>query len=106
MQTGNQEGMPAEAGTAKAGASIDQKSAAIITPAAKPSIQSRTLRLISLARNTTEAPMAVMAQVKQPAKKAKNTGCRLFKNWLNATPPNQRILESYNRKMRIYLFEY
>ena len=52
------------------GASNDQKLAAIITPAAKPSIPSRSFRLIDLKKNTIPAPAPVMNHVKQVARKA------------------------------------
>ena len=48
-----------------AGASSDQKLAAIMTPAAKPSIASSSLRLTVLKKKTTAAPRAVTPQVKQ-----------------------------------------
>jgi hypothetical protein len=44
--------------------------AASITPAAKPSIPSRSLRLGSRARKTLAAPKAVRPQVKSPPKRA------------------------------------
>ena len=46
-----------------AGASSDQKLAAIITPAAKPSMASSTRRLMVLKTKTRPAPSAVTAQV-------------------------------------------
>jgi hypothetical protein len=57
-----------------AGASSDQKLAAIMTPEANPSMTFRTLWLISLKKNTNAAPRAVMAQVPSVARKARNTG--------------------------------
>ncbi len=59
-----------------AGASSDQKLAAIITPAAKPSIVSSSLRLTVRVRKTVAAPRAVMPQVKPVASRACKTGCR------------------------------
>lgn len=53
-----------------AGASSDQKLAAIITPAAKPSIPSSSLRGTFLVPRTSDAPRAVIPQVKIPASKA------------------------------------
>ena len=57
-------------------AQSDQKLAAIITPAALPSIPSITLRLIPLKKKTTLAPRAVINQVKQVPKNACMTGER------------------------------
>ena len=57
-----------------AGASSDQKEAAIITPAAKPSIASSTRRSTVLKRKTIAAPSAVTPQVKQVAIRASQTG--------------------------------
>jgi len=48
-----------------AGAKRDQKLAAIITPAAKPSMASSKLLEGSLLRKTAAAPRAVSAQVKR-----------------------------------------
>ena len=56
-----------------AGANKDQKLAAIITPAANPSIVLRTRWLISLKKNTIAAPSAVSAQVIRVANSANNT---------------------------------
>ena len=47
-----------------AGDKREKNVAAIITPAAKPSIASNTLLLIFLKRKTTDAPKAVIPQVK------------------------------------------
>lgn len=44
--------------------------AASITPAAKPSMASRSLRLGSLAKKTLAAPTAVRPQVKRPPSRA------------------------------------
>ena len=57
-----------------AGFSSDQKLAAIITPAANPSIELSTLLLIDLKKNTMAAPKAVTPQVKSVAKSARSTG--------------------------------
>ncbi len=57
-----------------AGASSDQKLAAIITPAAKASIPSSVLRVISRARNTPAAPKAVTNQVNSVASSAWSMG--------------------------------
>jgi hypothetical protein len=50
------------------GASSDQKLAAIMTPAAKPSIASKSLRLTFLVPNTSAAPSAVIPHVNSVAK--------------------------------------
>jgi len=63
-----------------AGANKDQKLAAIITPAANPSIPSRIFLLTSLKKNTRPAPAAVIPQVKRPAAKACSTGLQPSKN--------------------------
>jgi len=60
---------PIDSDNSMAGESKDQKLAAIITPAAKPSIESRTFLLISLKKKTIAAPSAVIPQVKRVAKK-------------------------------------
>jgi hypothetical protein len=60
-----------------AGASSDQKLAAIMTPPANPSIVSRNLRPVDRVKKTTAAPRAVAPQVKQPAIRASMIGlCR------------------------------
>ena len=55
--------MPSSSDMAMEGASSDQKLAAIITPAAKPSMTSRARREGWRARNTTAAPRAVTLHV-------------------------------------------
>jgi hypothetical protein len=77
MAAGTQPGTPISSERAMAGASSDQKLAAIITPAAKPSIQSSTLRDMSRRQKTTAAPRAVISQVKQVASKAWRTGWKV-----------------------------
>ncbi len=67
---GNQAGNPWAREISIAGARSDQKLAAIITPAAKPIIESRTTRFMSRKRKTTLAPSAVTAQVKRHASNA------------------------------------
>lgn len=57
-----------------AGAGSDQKLAAIITPAAKPSEVSSTLLLGVLAVKTMAAPEATMDHVKHVASRAWITG--------------------------------
>ena len=52
------------------GLSNDQKLAAIMTPAANPSIQSRAFLLKFLETKTRAAPQAVIAQVKRVAIRA------------------------------------
>jgi hypothetical protein len=63
-----------------AGAKSDQKEAATIIPAAKPSIIFKTLLLISLKKNTIAAPSAVMNQVKPVAIRANKIGSLIFIN--------------------------
>ena len=57
-----------------AGASSDQKLAAIMTPAAKPSEASKMRRWIPFTKNTIAAPRAVTAQVKSVATAACQMG--------------------------------
>jgi hypothetical protein len=57
-----------------AGASKDQKLAAIITPAVNPSIKSMSFLFTCMVQNTTAAPKAVNPQVKQPPESACNIG--------------------------------
>jgi hypothetical protein len=57
-----------------AGASSDQKLAAIMTPAANPSIASNSLRLTFLVPNTSAAPSAVIPHVNAVARSACTTG--------------------------------
>ncbi|BBO77394.1 hypothetical protein DSCW_48110 [Desulfosarcina widdelii] len=59
-----------------AGASKDQYDAAIITPAANPSIASKTFRLMVLKKKTSPEPSAVMNQVNNVAIKAWRTGLK------------------------------
>ena len=59
-----------------AGASSDQKLAAIITPAAKPSMAFSSERLTFLARNTVAAPAAVIPQVKSGGEKCLQNGIK------------------------------
>jgi hypothetical protein len=68
---GGIQGIPPVASVrAMAGARSDQKEAAIITPAAKPSMPSRSLRLTVRKKKTQAAPAAVSSQVKRQAQKA------------------------------------
>jgi hypothetical protein len=57
-----------------AGSKRDQKLAAIITPAAKPSMPSSSRRFISLNKKTAAAPRAVTPQVKHVARSAWRMG--------------------------------
>src|SRR5690606_39072962 len=66
--------MPISSAIAMAGLSSDQKLAAIITPAVKPSAASSALRLTSLKKKTTAAPSAVTPHVKSVAARACQTG--------------------------------
>lgn len=70
------------------GASNDQKLAAIITPAANPSMPSSSFGLISRCRNTTAAPTAVTPQVNRVAKKASKIGlnCSIDATMPTSTP--------------------
>ena len=67
---GNQEMLPEAADIEMAGASRDQKLAAIMTPAAKPSIRSRILRPGCRKIKTVAAPAAVTPQVNRVATRA------------------------------------
>jgi hypothetical protein len=73
-KAGNQTGRSFPSDISMAGESRDQKLAAIITPAANPSIASRTFLSSSLKKITRAAPAAVMNQVKSPAISACWTG--------------------------------
>lgn len=55
------------------GANKDQKEAAIITPAAKPSMVSSKRRLTVLKKNTTADPTIVQNHVNKPPSKACRT---------------------------------
>ena len=65
--------MPISSERAMAGLSSDQKLAAIMTPAVKPSAASSALGLTSLKKKTAPAPMAVRPQVKIVAASACHT---------------------------------
>ncbi len=65
---------PSASAISMAGFKRDQKLAAIITPAAKPSIVSSAFLFSDLKKKTTEAPRAVTPHVKQVAKKAMKIG--------------------------------
>jgi hypothetical protein len=70
MEAGIQACLLACSAISIAGANKLQKLAAIITPAAKPSMLSKTFLFIFLKKNTTEAPKAVTNHVKQVASSA------------------------------------
>ena len=75
-----------------AGRSSDQKLAAIITPAAKTSMESNILRLMVRKKKTNPAPSAVTNQVKPVAVKACNTGLKFFvKSMMIIQPPVKNI---------------
>ncbi len=73
-RAGSHDGTPNPADISIAGARSDQKLAAIITPEANPSIESRTFLLTSRKKKTTPAPAAVRAQVPIVATRAWATG--------------------------------
>jgi len=56
------------------GAKSDQKLAAIMTPAANPSMASSSLRSTFFVPNTSDAPSAVNPHVKHVARRACTTG--------------------------------
>jgi hypothetical protein len=76
---GNHAGRSLPCDISTAGASKDQKLAAIMTPPAKPSIPSSIFLLTSLARNTVAAPSAVKPQVKHVATRACRMGWKFLK---------------------------
>jgi hypothetical protein len=76
---GSQGGVRLPSIMAMAGASKDQKLAAIITPAANPSIITSALRLTCLWKSTPAAPRAVSPQVNRVASKAWRIGLKLEK---------------------------
>ena len=71
-------GMGALCAISMAGSKSDQKEAATIMPAAKPSIIFSTRLFISLKKKTMPAPSAVINQVKQVEASAKSTGSFIF----------------------------
>ena len=71
---GTQEMPPCSSDISMAGANNDQKLAAIITPAAKPSIEFKTFCSIFLKKKTIDAPKAVTPHVNKAAINASNTG--------------------------------
>ena len=74
ITAGNQSASACPVDISMAGASSDQKLAAIITPPANPSIVSSSRRLKVRVRNTVAAPRAVRPQVKPVASSACTTG--------------------------------
>ena len=70
VPAGNHAGSKPPSDISIAGASSDQKLAAIITPPAKPSIASSSLRLTSPVVNTAAAPNAVTPHVNKVANNA------------------------------------
>ena len=62
------------------GESKDQNEAAIITPAAKPNMESKMVLLTFLKAKTIVAPRAVIPQVNKVAIKACIVGFKLIKN--------------------------
>ena len=79
---------PSSPHSSMAGARSDQKLAAIITPAPKPSMILSTFLFTSRKKKTTAAPRAVMAQVKRVARSPCTTGFMFSKN-STVFPPNQ-----------------
>src|SRR5690606_30321851 len=76
IAAGNQTGRPESSERSIAGNSNDQTLAAIITPAAKPSMMLRNVRETVLVKNTSDAPSDVTPQVNSPASNACTTGSR------------------------------
>ena len=74
MTGGTQTGSEPPSESSIAGARSDQKLAAIMTPAANPSIASSSLRGTFLVPNTSDAPSAVIPHVKHVARSACRTG--------------------------------
>ena len=66
-----------------AGASSDQKLAAIMMPAANPSMASSSRLLTSRVRKTPAAPSAVTPQVKRVARRACVTGASALNSMLS-----------------------
>jgi hypothetical protein len=77
IAAGNHAISPFASDISMAGFNRDQKLAAIITPAAKPSIEFNNRLSMVLKKNTIAAPNAVTPHVKSVAKSAKNTGLYL-----------------------------
>jgi hypothetical protein len=78
VTVGIQGGVPLSSASSTAGASREKKLAAIITPAAKPSMKSISRWLIVLKKKTREAPNAVTNQVKSVASRACQIGSRFL----------------------------
>src|SRR5690554_5789177 len=77
---------PISAARSRPGLISDQKLAAIMTPAAKPSIVSKTFLLMVLKKNTREAPSAVTPHVKSVANSACVVGSNRSKNSIIPSP--------------------
>lgn len=77
---------PKDSDKSRAGAINDQKDAAIIIPAEKPSTVSRTFLLIDLKKKTVKAPRDVTNQVNKHAIKACMTGLILPNQFTYFTP--------------------
>ena len=75
-----------------AGARSDQKLAAIMTPAAKPSIESRSLRGTFLVPNTIAAPHAVIPLVNNVTRNACKIGDSPEKTPINLDNPSTCFL--------------
>ncbi|MDP7312265.1 MAG: hypothetical protein QF831_02370 [Candidatus Thalassarchaeaceae archaeon] len=93
-RAGNQIGRVLPSDNSRAGARRDQKLAAIITPAANPSIPSKTFRFGSLKNKTKAAPAAVRNQVNSPAIRAYCIGPKLSTNdnkLIVYTPENELV---------------
>ncbi len=84
MTGGSHSGRELSEESSIAGARSDQKLAAIMTPAAKPSIASRSFRGTFLVPNTRAAPSAVIPHVKSVAINACKTGVSPTKNSINS----------------------
>src|SRR5699024_7137861 len=72
--TGAQVGNTLFSAYSSAGASKDQKEAAVIIPAANPCITAKNLSFTSLTKKTTAEPNKVHSHVKIPARNACKTG--------------------------------
>jgi hypothetical protein len=89
MTGGTQEGRAPASESSIAGARSDQKLAAIMTPAAKPNIESNSLRGTFFVPKTSPAPAAVIPQVNIVAINACTTGGRPAKDPITGPPSKQ-----------------
>ena len=87
MTGGTHEGRAPASESSIAGASSDQKLAAIMTPAAKPNIASNSLRGTFFVPKTRAAPAAVIPHVNIVARSACTTGGKSAKAPITARPP-------------------